>query len=101
MSLLNRWAAGENPWRDADWSASWRITKVSEPEWKELRAQLRAEARACLTALGAPREVTTTELNGMVGAIVHLAYHLGAIRQIHSATRGPVESNAPSALSSQ
>ena len=94
LSLLNRWAAGENPWHDADWSASWRITKVSEPEWKALRAELRAEARACLRALGAPREVTTTELNAVVGTIVHLAYHLGAIRQIHQATRGPLDPGA-------
>jgi hypothetical protein len=98
LSLMNRWAAGENPWRDTDWNASWRITTVSEPEWKEIRAKFRTEARAWLTALGSPREVTTIELNGMIGAIAHLAYHLGAIRQIHRATRGPAESNAPSAL---
>ena len=24
ISLMNRWAAGENPWRSADWAASWR-----------------------------------------------------------------------------
>src|SRR5688500_20241961 len=24
LSLMNRWAAGENPFDDADWSASWR-----------------------------------------------------------------------------
>jgi hypothetical protein len=98
LSLMNRWSAGENPWRDADWSASWRITKVSEPEWKELRAKLRTEAQRWLTTLGSPREVATVELNGIVGAIAHLAYHLGAVRQIHHATRGPAESNAPSAL---
>jgi hypothetical protein len=27
----------------------------------------------------------------MVGSIAHLAYHLGAIRQIDAAARGPVE----------
>jgi len=98
LSLMNRWAAGENPWQGADWSASWRITNVSEQKWKELCAQLRTEAQSCLAALGTPREVTTNELNALVGTIVHAAYHLGAIRQIHQATRGPRESNAPSAL---
>jgi hypothetical protein len=97
LSLMNRWAAGENPWSDADWSASWRITSVSEPEWEELRAKLRTEAHRWLSALRSPRDVTTIELNGIVGTIAHLAYHLGAIRQIHRATRGPTESNAPSA----
>src|SRR2546421_3269488 len=45
LSLLNRWAAGENPWADADWGASWRKTSVSDVEWKQLRAALRDEAR--------------------------------------------------------
>ena len=98
LSLMNRAVAGEDPWPDADWSTSWRITQVSEPEWKELRAKLRTEAQALLAAFGTPREVTTIELNGMVGAIAHLAYHLGAIRQIHRAATGPKESNAPSTI---
>jgi hypothetical protein len=94
LSLLNRWAAGENPWADADWSASWRITSVSEPEWEQLRANLRTEAHRALTVLSTPRDVSQNELNGMVGAIAHLAYHLGAIRQIHKAIKGPAESYA-------
>jgi hypothetical protein len=98
LSLMNRWAAGEDPWRDADWMASWRITTVSEPEWTALRAKLRAEAQRLLAIFGSPREVTTIELNGMAGAIAHLAYHLGAIRQIHRAASGPKESNAPSSI---
>lgn len=94
LSLMNRWAAGENPWADVDWSRSWRITHVSAREWKELREQLGGEAHGWLAALRAPREVTESELNGMVGAIVHLAYHLGAIRQIHRAARGPAQPTA-------
>ena len=30
-----------------------------------------------------PRDVDEIELNGMIGSIAHLAYHLGAIRQIN------------------
>jgi hypothetical protein len=44
-----------------------------------------------LNALRTPREVREIELNGMIGSIAHLAYHLGAIRQIDRALRGPVE----------
>ena len=94
LSLLNRWAAGENAWADADWSTSWRITSVSEPAWEQLRAKLRTEAHRALTVLSTPRDVSQNELNGMVGAIAHLGYHLGAIRQIHKAIKGPAESNA-------
>ena len=43
-------------------------------------------------SLRMPREVQEIELNGVVGSVAHLAYHLGAIRQIDSSSRGPVES---------
>jgi hypothetical protein len=91
LSLMNRWNAGENPFKDADWSASWKKTAVSEDEWQMLRAQLRMEAAGWLNALRMPREAQEIELNGMIGSIAHLAYHLGAIRQIDRATRGPAE----------
>ena len=91
LTLMNRWAAGGNPFSSADWSASWRKTTVSEAEWSALRAALASEAHCWLEALGVPREVSLAELNGVVGSIAHLAYHLGAIRQIAAAARGPQE----------
>lgn len=90
MALMNRWAAGEqNPWVDADWTAAWKTTSVTESEWKQLRATLRQEAERWLAAIVQPREVSRTELDVIVGNIGHLAYHLGAIRQIDRQTRGP------------
>lgn len=89
LSLMNRWSAGENPFDDADYSASWRRTDVSDIEWEELRTGLRDEAHRWLASLRTPREVNPVELNGMVGSIAHLAYHLGAIRQIDRTARGP------------
>jgi hypothetical protein len=91
LSLMNRWSAGENPFQDADWSASWKRTAVSEDEWQTLRSQLRTEAARWLNALRTPREVQEIELNGMIGSIAHLAYHLGAIRQIDQTARGPAQ----------
>ena len=90
LSLMNRWSAGEqNPFSDADWSASWRRTTVTEGEWEQLRAQLGDEAHRWLESLRTPREVNDIELNGVIGSIAHLAYHLGAIRQIDRTLRGP------------
>ena len=89
LSLLNRWAVGENPWADADWSASWRNTIVSDAEWKQLVAALHDETAAWARALATPRDVNDTELSGMIGSIAHLAYHLGAIRQMNPSMRGP------------
>jgi hypothetical protein len=92
LELLNRWHAGEaNPWANANWSAAWRRTAVSEAEWAELRDALRHQARKWHAALKVRREMGPIELNGVIGSIAHLAYHLGAIRQINPALRGPRE----------
>jgi hypothetical protein len=91
LSLMNRWSTGDNPFGTADWSTSWKKTTVSEEEWRTRREELRTETARWLDALGTPRDVQPIELNGIVGSIAHLGYHLGAIRQIDQATRGPVE----------
>jgi hypothetical protein len=91
LSLMKRWSQGENPFESADWSASWRKTLVSEPEWRQRLSALRAEATRWLGVVRAPRDVNEIELNGMIGSIAHLAYHLGAIRQINQSARGPRE----------
>jgi hypothetical protein len=92
LSLMNRWSQGENPFESADWSASWRNTHVSETEWRQRISELRGEAARWLDVVRTPRDVDAIELNGLVGSIAHLAYHMGAIRQINQSARGPVES---------
>jgi hypothetical protein len=89
LSLMNRWAAGDNPFADANWGASWRKTTVSDAEWARLRAALADESHRWIGTLRTPRDVDDAELAGMIGSIAHLAYHLGAIRQIDRAARGP------------
>ena len=92
LELMNRWATeGGNPFADAKWDAAWKVSRVDDAEWSEIREGLRGEATAWLEALGAGREVSALELNGMIASIAHLAYHLGAIRQIASTARGPKE----------
>jgi hypothetical protein len=92
LDLLTRWSRGEEPFADADYSASWRRVTVSEAEWASRREALRREAYAWREAIeqqpGA-RALSDVELTGIIASIAHLAYHLGAIRQIHRATRGP------------
>ena len=92
LSLMNRWAAeGGNPFADATWDAAWRISTVNDAEWQEIRDGLRGETERWQQALRTPREVTNIELTGMIGSVAHLAYHLGAIRQIATGARGPKE----------
>jgi hypothetical protein len=90
LSLLNRWATdGGNPFADAKWDEAWQTSEVDEPAWREIRDGLQGEADRWLQALTSPREASELELTGMIASVAHLAYHLGAIRQIDKSTRGP------------
>ncbi|MGV3637299.1 MAG: hypothetical protein ACO1NQ_06580 [Flavobacteriales bacterium] len=90
LSLMNRWAEeGGDPFTHARWQDAWTITGVEVERWDAIRAQLRQEVEHWQQALHVPREVMPIELSGMVGSVAHLAYHLGAIRQIVSKARGP------------
>ena len=92
LSLMNRWAAaGGNPFADAKWDEAWKTSLVDASAWQEIRDGLRDEAHRWLEALNPAREVTDIELTGMIASIAHLAYHLGAIRQIDKQARGPTE----------
>ena len=89
LELMNRWARGENPFADADYSASWRRLTVTDSEWATLRDRLRVETQHWIETVQQPRELTGVELTGVIASVAHLAYHLGAIRQIDPSTRGP------------
>ena len=89
LSLMNRWSGGENAFDGADWTASWRRTRVSAVQWKQLRDELANEAHRWLESLNKPREIDQSELNSVVASVAHLAYHVGAIRQIDLSARGP------------
>jgi hypothetical protein len=89
---MNRWARdGSNPFADAAWDEAWKTGAVDDGQWADIRDGLRGEARRWLQILGSSRSVARVELNGMIGSIVHLAYHLGAMRQIAAGARGPRE----------
>ena len=96
LSLMNRWAReGGNPFADAKWEEAWRVRGVAAREWEEIRNGLRDETHRWLEVLREPRDAADFELSGMVASIGHLAYHLGAIRQIHKQARGPKEGTYP------
>lgn len=88
-NIINRVAAGENPWDGADWTASWKKPVMNAAEWESAKRELADEHSKWLTLNGEPREVTTSELTYVVASIAHLAYHLGAIRQMDRHLRGP------------
>ena len=92
LSLMNQWAAkGGNPFANARWDEAWKISRVDAGQWAEIRNGLGEETRRWVEVLKTPREVADIEFTGMVASIAHLAYHLGAIRQINKDARGPRE----------
>lgn len=92
VALMNQWARdGGNPFADARWDEAWKTSTVDAKEWSGIRRELEEETTEWLGHLAKPRDVMPVELHGMVASIAHLAYHLGAIRQIDRTTRGPKE----------
>ena len=92
LSLMNRWfREGGNPFADATWDEAWKVGAVSEPQWDDIRQALADEIRQWRDALGEARELAQADLAGMIASVAHLAYHLGAIRQISRGARGPRE----------
>jgi hypothetical protein len=92
LSLMNRWAReGGNPFADAKWDEAWKTSAVDTAAWTEIRTGLRDETHRWLEILQSPREVSGIELAGMISSVAHLAYHLGAMRQIDKGVRGPKE----------
>lgn len=74
LSLMNRWGRGDpNPWTTADWAAGWKRTHVTDPEWSTLREALAPEARDWLNVPRTPRKYSSSELNGVIASIAHLA----------------------------
>ena len=92
LSLMNRWVSeGGDPFADAKWDDAWKVAAVEGAEWDEIRQGLRDEAERWLEGLQSRQEATPLELKGMISSVGHLAYHLGAIRQIAKDARGPRE----------
>ena len=91
LSLMNRWSQGEDdPWSTADWTTSWNRSVVNDEEWAALQQQFGIEGRSWLETLGTPRDYTEARLTDVISSVAHLAYHLGAIRQIDRSIRGPL-----------
>jgi hypothetical protein len=94
LELLNRWTDEHDPFATADYSASWRRGRVSVDEWRTLRMALAREAHAWMEAAAQRRIWNDETMTGALASAVHLAYHLGAIRQIDRTAKGPEDSGA-------
>lgn len=86
---LNTWQAGQDPFANANYGASWRRSVTSESEWRALLHELKTGAYGWREAMAHPLGTDETWRKGIVASVVHVAYHMGAMRQICAAIRGP------------
>lgn len=64
-----------------DWEESWQVQKVNDNEWVKIQSKLRQEYEELLRVIESVDLSKEEVLSGVIGAIAHVAYHLGAIRQ--------------------
>jgi hypothetical protein len=79
LAISTRWIRGELTARDRD--QSWTVAAVDEREWAALRTTLRREYETILMTMQSQGTWSEDGIGGALGAIAHVAYHLGAIRQ--------------------
>ena len=73
------WIRGDRTPRN--WRESWRVTTVDEAAWVRLHEDLRRAYDDLCRAIESQGLSSEEAVGGAIGAIAHVAYHLGAIRQ--------------------
>jgi hypothetical protein len=89
LTLLNHTAPGKNPWAHANWADAWTHHSVNDEQWQALRSALATEAKAWLHAMSHSPSWDESAIAIAISSIPHIAYHLGAIRQLAQAAAGP------------
>ena len=77
-----RWAEGERG--PFDWKGSFGSGQVTPEAWNLLQARVKAAYEALLAVVERPipDEPPEDTAGGLAGAAAHVAYHLGAVRQL-------------------
>lgn len=83
MEVIVRWErdGDRGPF---DWKGSFHPAQVGEQEWAELQARVRRAYEELLAFARSQLDqpVTGDATGGLAGGVAHVAYHLGAIRQM-------------------
>ncbi len=83
MEVVVRWENGERG--PFDWKASFQPGTVDEPAWTALQRRVESAYGALVELAQRPTDWDDEEkgaAGGVAGALAHVAYHLGAIRQL-------------------
>ncbi len=74
-----RWIEGNRTTHK--WDESWSVSTVDNPAWTQTKERLRTAYRDMRRAMEIFAMESEEAMAGAVGALAHVAYHLGAIRQ--------------------
>ena len=80
LEVSRRWVSGDRG--PFDWHQSWAVCEVDDATWAELRAGLRQEYHALRRALDEATDFPQPVFTGVIAAVAHAAYHLGAVKQM-------------------
>lgn len=79
MEAMAAWILGDRGRRD--WKESWRVSSVTDAEWTELQDSARRAYFNLKTSIRNHALDEELSIGAAMGAVAHLACHLGAIRQ--------------------
>ncbi len=88
LGLLNREARGDSI-SETNYAASWTHQEVTDVEWRGLQEALGRQASDWMSAVSGRQRWDAEWLTTVAANVAHLAYHLGAIRQLTEAAAGP------------
>lgn len=74
-----RWIEGNRTTHN--WKESWSTDTVNDGEWARMLDKLRTSYRDMRRNIEMYASTSRESMGGVIGALAHAAYHLGAIRQ--------------------
>jgi len=80
LRVSYEWIRGDHSKRD--WIGSFQPFEVDDAAWEALKDELERERRAFIDVMRALPDAGVIENGAGMGTIAHLAYHLGAVRQL-------------------
>jgi len=80
LRVSKEWILGDHSRRD--WKGSFLPSTVSDAEWRALQQELQRSRQELLEVLRSLDDDKFLSEGACLGSIAHVAYHLGAIRQL-------------------
>ncbi|RYG48528.1 hypothetical protein EON79_04195 [bacterium] len=86
LTWANNWHGGPEP--EGDWEASWTKQKATPHEWASLREKIRTQYESFIAWFSTNQDWSPEQIRlSTLANLPHVAYHLGAMRQIIHQTK--------------